>query len=295
MQKNKPLFKKAFSLIELSIVSLVIMSLLVGVPQGVRLVRNFKISVAKTQTQSSPVAGIKNLALWLEATAENSFGGSGPENNSGVQTWVDTSPQAVSRFSAVQNNTLKQPTYLSDGINGLPALKFDGADDDMAMAGFSAGSNTSYFFVVQPAAAQVEAIFDSAPNQPQVFRNLCDEPNYPTCTGDGAFSWWTGTNPTPQVTLGLAANAPYVIYVETKLSPSRVINYYRNGVFVSTSSHASTTNTTWNNPKIGSVNDTLKFYNGKIGEIIVFDRTLQTEERNSIADYLGKKWGIKVF
>lgn len=37
-----------------------------------------------------------------------------------------------------------------------------------------------------------------------------------------------------------------------------------------------------------------EFMNGTIGEIIIFDRTLNTEERKAVESYLGKKWSIKV-
>jgi hypothetical protein len=37
-----------------------------------------------------------------------------------------------------------------------------------------------------------------------------------------------------------------------------------------------------------------EYMNGQIGEIIIFDRALKTEERKSIEQYLGKKWSIKV-
>jgi hypothetical protein len=33
---------------------------------------------------------------------------------------------------------------------------------------------------------------------------------------------------------------------------------------------------------------------GDIAEIIIFDRALKLEERDAVAKYLGKKWGIKV-
>jgi hypothetical protein len=36
------------------------------------------------------------------------------------------------------------------------------------------------------------------------------------------------------------------------------------------------------------------FFNGMIGEIIVFNRSLNNEDRKEIEKYLGKKWGIKV-
>ena len=36
------------------------------------------------------------------------------------------------------------------------------------------------------------------------------------------------------------------------------------------------------------------FFDGFLGEMIVFNRSLNNEDRNEIERYLGKKWGIKV-
>jgi prepilin-type N-terminal cleavage/methylation domain-containing protein len=54
---------KAFSLIELSIVILIIGILIAGVTQGSRLVRESKITTAVTLTQSAPIASVKDLVL----------------------------------------------------------------------------------------------------------------------------------------------------------------------------------------------------------------------------------------
>ena len=67
ISKNKSL---AFSLIELSIVILIIGILIAGVTQGSRLVRESRVKTAQTLTQSSDVSSIKDLVLWLDATKE---------------------------------------------------------------------------------------------------------------------------------------------------------------------------------------------------------------------------------
>lgn len=36
------------------------------------------------------------------------------------------------------------------------------------------------------------------------------------------------------------------------------------------------------------------YFNGYIGEIIVFNRVLKTEERKAVEAYLGKKWNVQV-
>ena len=65
--------KKAFSLIELSIVILIIGILVAGVTQSSRLVSQFRLLSARNITQSSPVHSIKDLLIWLETTSTKSW------------------------------------------------------------------------------------------------------------------------------------------------------------------------------------------------------------------------------
>ena len=61
---------RAFSLLELSIVILIIGILIAGVTQASRLVAQAKISAAQTQTQSSPVHSINGILLLIEDVLE---------------------------------------------------------------------------------------------------------------------------------------------------------------------------------------------------------------------------------
>jgi len=69
----KILSKRAFSLIELSIVVLIIGILISGITAGSRLVRDSKLKSAAQLTKASDVNSISDLVLWLEPTLENSF------------------------------------------------------------------------------------------------------------------------------------------------------------------------------------------------------------------------------
>jgi prepilin-type N-terminal cleavage/methylation domain-containing protein len=63
----------AFSLIELSIVILVIGLLIAGALQGSNMISKAALSSARTLTESSPVASIRSLSLWFESTSKASF------------------------------------------------------------------------------------------------------------------------------------------------------------------------------------------------------------------------------
>ncbi len=64
---------KAFSLIELSIVILVIGILIAGVVQGTSMVKKSQLVIARNLTKNSPVSRIKDLAAWYETSLESSF------------------------------------------------------------------------------------------------------------------------------------------------------------------------------------------------------------------------------
>ena len=291
--KNKLISHRAFSLIELSIVILIIGILVAGVTQSSRLISQMRLSSARSLTQSSPIASIRDLALWLESTSSASFDESATDENSPIPTWYDLNPQTISKINAAQSTANKQPLYISSAINNLPAVKFDGSNDDMTLGSLSAGSNISIFYVIKPTSAHVEGLLDSAPGLPYPFRNYCES----TCPSDGQFSWWNGGT-APAVNLGLAAGAPAIIYIQTvfdtSVSPAKTLRYYKNGTLISTVTDTNNVDISWTSPRLGSINATLVFYDGLIGEIIIFSRTLKAEERTSVTNYLGKKWGIAV-
>jgi prepilin-type N-terminal cleavage/methylation domain-containing protein len=63
----------AFSLIELSIVILIVGILIAGVTQGSRLVKESKLKTAISITSSSDVNSIPDLVMWLDATNEENL------------------------------------------------------------------------------------------------------------------------------------------------------------------------------------------------------------------------------
>jgi hypothetical protein len=65
--------------------------------------------------------------MWLETTSKNSFDVSTPTDESTVTGGSDINlfQMLSNRYDA--SGTVSQ--YVSDGINGLPSLKFDGIDD----------------------------------------------------------------------------------------------------------------------------------------------------------------------
>lgn len=127
MKKNK-----AFSLVELSVVILIIGILVAGVTQSGRLIRQIKLSTARSVTASSDVASIRDVTAWFEASTEGVFtdinGNTDVEDKVQIDIWRDTNPQKSKGDKPDLKNATSnaKPKYVSSGINGIPSVYFDG-------------------------------------------------------------------------------------------------------------------------------------------------------------------------
>lgn len=90
MKKTK--VARAFSLMEVSIVIVVIGILVAGVNQGLGLFYKTKIKSAQALTKGSRVNNIKGLIVWYEPTLDESFISSETNNGSTISQWNDVNP-----------------------------------------------------------------------------------------------------------------------------------------------------------------------------------------------------------
>ena len=125
--------KLAFSLIELSIVILIIGILVAGVTQSSRLVAQMRLASAQSVTRSADISSIRDMVFWAETSLENSITNSAGslqiEDGNSVSSWNDINPQISAKINVTQATTANQPTYKALGINGLPSLSFNGSNN----------------------------------------------------------------------------------------------------------------------------------------------------------------------
>ena len=133
---------KAFSLVELSIVILIIGILIAAVSQGLDLLADYRITTAQKLTKTSRVSSIDGLVLWYETSLDESFSTSDETEGAVIAQWNDVNPQASIKLNAkagqktdstqiaynvaaggTSGNT-SGPTYIENGINRLPTLRF---------------------------------------------------------------------------------------------------------------------------------------------------------------------------
>ena len=146
--------KLAFSLIEISVVVLIIGILISSVSAGVDLYSDYKITIAKNLTKNSIVGRLDGVKVWYETTLEESFVSG--ENLDGVliTRWNDIKKnQQMSEkyhaYGAQRSNSnlfnyetnyiskVSGPKFVKNGINGLPTLNFKN-NYDLSMSQFIA-------------------------------------------------------------------------------------------------------------------------------------------------------------
>jgi prepilin-type N-terminal cleavage/methylation domain-containing protein len=291
----KKSLKLGFSLIELSITLLIISILTGAVASGAFLIEQSKLKSARSLTINSPVNSIKNLHLWVESTLEKSFDADINDTDS-VSNWYDISynTQKINLSGGAAS-----PSYAISIINNLPAVTFDGSDDCLLNAASLFPHGDYSIFVVFSA----DTINST--------RNLVSLVNSSAQLGTGiqfsSSGEITALHRFPFSGVGddaltssanqFIANKNYIIsYVRNINSPhttNSVVKLNNTSIIDSTSTKANldTTSLIFSVGCLG--NETLPF-DGNIGEVIIFKRTLTSDEESAIQKYLSAKWGIKL-
>ncbi len=282
--------KKAFSLIELSIVILIIGILLAGVTQSSRMIKQFRIKTAQTLTQSSPVASIKDLSLWYETSMETSFLAAETEDTLPLSTWHDINPQSTTKNNAAQETSNNKPKYYENIFNNaLPAIRFDGTSDFMTFDGtILVGSNYTIFVVEQRR---------DNDNESYLFGGTDSTPAANLHIGYRDTGTITQAHFGSDLNYNIAAySAPIPRIHSFMFSASAGKKYWMNGGTTPEASNSSQTTAliSYAGAALGGYRSNGNYYNGDIAEIIVFTRALKTEERQSVEDYLSKKYAIKL-
>jgi prepilin-type N-terminal cleavage/methylation domain-containing protein len=295
MKKNQN-NKLAFSLIELSIVILIIGILVIGVSKGSSLLTKSKISSAQSLTRNSPLTSITGLTLWLESTMEASFADDEEidtdlGSDGTITIWNDINPHTTSLNNATQPGADNiKPRYVENGINGLPALNFDGIGaaltDRLELPGSDVlglvNSDYEMFIVFQSSDTTGAHIMISGDSQGHYELRINNDTNlfFSHVANISVASITTGGQDlSAHIGSGrIMANGDSFI----SLDGSEVAG----ATGLALNSRISTTMV------MGAREDNTYAFAGNIGELIIFDRALKASERVDIEEYLSNKWGI---
>ena len=274
---KKPL--SAFSLIELSIVLIIIGLIIVGVLNGQKMISLARLTSARTLTNSSPVNDIENLLLWLETTSKSSINANQRVDGKTVTIWYDINPQHIPKYDFTASQS---PTYDENAINHLPALALSPNDRfESSVSIFNPATDDFTIFAV--------AHFDGTNHEPLI---SIANGNTDTLIGyhfsnkfisSGNFNGSAITGP-------LVDTSEAEIYRITHDTDNTKLIFSINGG-TETQKTGTPTNGTdvW---RIGADNNLAIYFSGSIGEIIVFNRILSPFEIDQIEEYLSKKWKI---
>ena len=223
--------------------------------------------------------------MWLESSLDKSFKSSESSDTSSLSVWYDIR-ESVNKTNATQSSSSNYPTY-SNSINYIQAVKFDGTSSYLAVD-VSSLNNTNYtIFVLEQRESSKSGNYfigdSSSVNESNTNKNLVL--GY-SADGTIKHSQSSDNSYTSSITsYSSSLGKPRVFtFVHDKSSGKKT---YINGLLAATSTDT--------NHLSGMTTLTIgKSYQGQIGEVVMFARALNAEERQAVEDYLGKKWNSKI-
>ncbi len=304
----------AFSLIELSVVILIIGIMIGGITEGSRLIQEARLKSAQRLTKSSPVMVIKGLVLWLETSlTEDSFvGGDRIDDGYKVTGWKSINSQTSDKVIAV-NTTGTGPTYkMIDTPNGVPSLLFNGTNSVLTLSSSPTGTPKQIITNTRDGALTIFVVSqNSAPSATStIVSNRSDSGgwwSYGTSggnrvgflgqLGDIQLPYGNATQDLEILSNYYTGNVNYG-YDQYGQQLKRRMLAWINGVHKNVDASWITDVGAQGTFLVGADSNTSgtpqAFFSGYISEIIIFDRALHNRDRCEVETYLGKKYNIKV-
>lgn len=225
------------------------------------------------------------LALWVRADAGATL------NGSAVTQWTD---QSGNNRLAVQSSTASQPMLISNAVNGLPAVRFDGIDDFLTF-NLPVNGLTGMTMMIVAANTVNHAAGSSQAEHAALFWN--ETPLWGTVyltplQSKVHFRFGTtqiGNQPvyTRPVTTGTAFT------ISTAVKNGSTESLYVNGSLVLAQGGKLTTIAGCRDTgNIGRGYNDNTYYSGDIAEVLVYTRALTSAERQTVESYLCDKYAI---
>lgn len=235
-----------------------------------------------------PVPPRDRLALWLKAD-----GVAGLVDGAPVVTWPDASGNGLDPF---QTDATKQPVWRMNAVNGLPAIHFDGIDDNLETRYYRdllfASANASVYVVFRSSGPpDNRGLVSSNWTALATTRDQGGGLVYTTAYAlpDGKTAW---KNVNPGQPGGVAENGWTMGAVVRSGEPSgRVqlfVNRQQNDDGTAVPYHA----TNAKNGYIGCLRGESGCWKGDIAEILIYGAALAEKDHESVQRYLAHKYGL---
>ena len=226
---------------------------------------------------------ITGCIRWYDATDPNTLTGTAAN----VEQWDDKSDSAD---HATQVGATVRPSEGS--INGLTAIEFDGIDEFFNIPhpdGLTGSQNFTVFIVME---------LDDTPSSTE----------YPLSWGDNAtnagvvckidtgrgYNWETFNN-NESTDQEISAGRAYVLTARLNGTAQDDVTQYLNRSALTLSDTATINIVSTTEGAIGRLLAfDSNYFDGKIGEIIIYDNAISDANRDLVWDYLEAKWGIEL-
>jgi hypothetical protein len=238
---------------------------------------------------------ISGCTLWLDATDISTITLSG----SNVTQWSDKSGQLYHFSQATPGN---QPTYSSTGFGNRGSIVFDGIGSYLfstTFGGLFGGLNTplSFFCVMRwtsKTSPAIQCLFN-------IYTGTSTNGFHGIYFDQGAApNAWQHIRRSAAGTTVTVSSANIissgVSYVHSQIFPGTTVTGFTNGTSVlSGNMNVATLGTNTTIGCIGILYRSIIQYplNGQVGEVLVYNRAVTTEERRQIEGYLAWKWGAQ--
>ena len=218
------------------------------------------VTAGFTNSADSNPSNVSGLKLWLRADA-------GVPSGWG-DYWADQSGQGN---HAVQSVGVALPRLVSDVVNGLPVLRFDGANDWVAFTNRLTTIRTVFWVIKKDAAAPGQCRFMLGDSSSWDFHSDCDHtlwsPYYASgaVTGGQTFVSGVAVNGTTE---SMPTDLAVVSLVTTSGVAASNFSLDRNGAY---------------GPRVWA---------GDLAELLIYDQPLTTAQRESVEQYLKFKYRL---
>jgi microcystin-dependent protein len=217
-----------------------------------------------------------DLALWLKADTGVVRKGT----NGSVGGWYD---QSGNHNDAIQGNSIQQPGYVTNAINGLPVVRFNATNQDgFGLPQILSGTTNSEAFVVTKVSVALPGSWRA------LWKFGYSGVGYPNPDGTIADSFAS----TSVNNLGQPAQPldQYHVY-EVASSQSGLWEAWINGQLQFLTTNNSYYATPAYGPTLGFDDQRGNYFDGDMAEVLVFNRTLTDSERLTVNVYLNGKYG----
>lgn len=211
---------------------------------------------------SKPQPLTEGLVYWLDATDTSTLSLS----NGFVVSWADSSSNGVN-FS--QASAAYRPSYVTDSINGLPAVRFGSGNRTRLAASKSATVQTVFVVCRMTSCNALDGLWGYSLNDKGIrAKNLTNWQHTTTGANGDDFTYLGEMYINGVAGTSFTAQEPHIltaVHTNAVTWATAIGDYWFNSTYA-------------------------RYFKGEIGEILVYNTKLGDEERAAVEEYLNAKW-----